>query len=142
MARLAQDAAPLDRALVAGTLWSRGDGRSASGGGSALRRLESGAARLVESAEQWPWSSARAHLAGRDDRLVCVAPLLERIGDFAEFLGGHKDQLATRALRVAETTGRPVGSASWVGELEARSGRSLARKKRGPKIKAIAESIS
>ena len=36
-------------------------------------------ARLVERAEDWPWSSARAHLAGRDDGLVEVAPLLAAV---------------------------------------------------------------
>lgn len=93
-------------------------------------------ARLVERAEDWPWSSSRAHLAGKDDQLVQVAPLLERLGDFAAFLGGAEDQQATRALRTAETTGRPVGGAEWLGELEAKSGRSLAPKKRGPKPRA------
>jgi putative transposase len=92
-------------------------------------------ARLVERADEWPWSSARAHLARRDDQLVEVAPLLERLGDFATFLGGTEDQQATRALRMAETTGRPVGSRDWIGELEVKSGRALAPKKRGPRPK-------
>jgi hypothetical protein len=30
---------------------------------------------LVRHAEAWPWSSARAHLAGEDDELATVAPL-------------------------------------------------------------------
>jgi len=41
---------------------------------------------LVSRAEDWPWSSARAHLAGRDDQLVKVAPLLGMIDDWAAFL--------------------------------------------------------
>jgi putative transposase len=90
-------------------------------------------ARLCDRAEQWAWSSARAHLAGRDDQLVTVRPLLDRAGDFAAFLGAEEDQQATRALRMAETTGRPVGEAAWVEELERLSGRVLAPKKRGPK---------
>ena len=98
-------------------------------------------ARLVDRADEWEWSSVRAHLAGKDDQLVQVAPLLERLGDFAAFLGGAEDQQATRALRIAETTGRPVGSPQWVGEIEARSGRSLAPKKRGPKPKARAPEV-
>src|ERR1017187_10321849 len=36
-------------------------------------------AKLVDRARQWRWSSARAHLAGRDDRLVTVAPLLAMV---------------------------------------------------------------
>jgi putative transposase len=90
-------------------------------------------ARLCDRAEEWEWSSARAHLAGRDDELVEVAPLLERFGDFAAFLGTHEDQQATRALRMAETTGRPLGSGPWVAALEARTGRTLAAQKRGRK---------
>ena len=90
-------------------------------------------ARLCERAQDWPWSSARAHLSGRDDELVEVAPLLERIGDFAMFLGTDEDQQATRALRMAETTGRPLGEASWVAALEERTGRVLAAQKRGRK---------
>jgi putative transposase len=90
-------------------------------------------ARLCERAEQWPWSSASAHLAGKDDGLAIVAPLLERVGDFAAFLGGQEDQQATRALRMAETTGRPVGDAAWIEQLERRTGRQLAPRKRGPK---------
>ena len=88
---------------------------------------------LADRAEQWPWSSARAHLDSRDDVLVSVRPLLDRVGDFAGFLGGEEDQQAMRELRMAETTGRPVGEADWVKELERTSGRILAPKKRGPK---------
>jgi hypothetical protein len=43
-------------------------------------------ARLVERADDWAWSSARAHLSGRDDGLVRVAPLLDRIGRFANLI--------------------------------------------------------
>ena len=35
-------------------------------------------ARLVARAQDWPWSSVRAHLAGEDDGVVRVAPVLER----------------------------------------------------------------
>ncbi|WP_294120900.1 transposase [Sphingomonas sp.] len=92
-------------------------------------------ARLCDRAEDWQWSSTRAHLAGKDDRLAAVAPLLDRVGDFAAFLGSEEDQQATRALRMAETTGRPVGGAEWIERLEQLSGRSLAPRKRGPKPK-------
>ena len=94
-------------------------------------------ARLCDRAEHWQWSSVRAHLSGKDDGLATVAPLLERIGDFATFLGTAEDQQATRALRVAETTGRPVGSSQWIEELERRSGRRLAPRKAGRKPSSI-----
>ena len=99
-------------------------------------------ARLVDRAADWPWSSARAHLAGEDDALVEVAPLLDRYGDFAAFLGSAEDQQATRALRLAETTGRPIGDADWLALIEQQSGRTLALRKSGPKPNRRSEGVS
>jgi len=65
---------------------------------------------------------------------VRVAPAIERYGDFAAFLGSPDDYAdAWRALRQSESTGRPLGGADWIAELEARTGRKLAPQKRGPK---------
>ena len=90
-------------------------------------------ARLVERAEDWHWSSTRAHLAGADDHVVKVAPALERVGDFAAFLGEEFDEALTyAALRRAESVGRPIGSPEWLTDMEARIGRTLAPKPRGP----------
>ena len=92
-------------------------------------------ARLVARPHDWPWSSARAHLAGADDGLVAVAPLLDRIGDFAAFLAGGEDAAASHALRTAETTGRPLGNEAFIADLERILGRKLARGRPGPKPK-------
>ena len=90
-------------------------------------------ARLVERAEDWPWSSTRALIAGVDDHVVKVAPALERVADFAAFLGEEFDEaLSYAALRKAESVGRPVGSKLWLAEMEARTGLKLAPQKRGP----------
>ena len=94
---------------------------------------------IVRRAADWPWSSAAAHLAGRDDAVVTVAPLLARIEDFAGMLAGAEDEAAIRALLSARTTGRPVGAADWIKALEAETGRTLAPAKRGPKGKGAAE---
>lgn len=95
-------------------------------------------ARLAARPEDWPWSSARAHLAGADDDLVAVGPLLDRIGDFALFLADGHDRAAEQALRVAETTGRPLGNAAFVADLERILGRRLARGRPGPKPRSAA----
>ncbi|WCT74544.1 transposase [Sphingomonas naphthae] len=90
-------------------------------------------ARLVERPEQWRWSSVAAHLAGRDDPVARVAPGLERVGDFATFLGEDFDEaLGYAALRRAESVGRPIGSEDWLRDMETRIGRSLRPAKRGP----------
>jgi putative transposase len=92
-------------------------------------------ARLVDRAQDWAWSSVKAHLAGEDDDLVRVAPVLDRYGAFADFLGadpGDSDE-AWRRLRMSETSGRPLGSEAWLGSLETTTGRTLKPRKRGPK---------
>jgi putative transposase len=93
---------------------------------------------LAARAADWPWSSVRAHLAGRDDGVVGVGPLLERIGDFAAFVEAPADAAAVAALRRSYATGRPVGAADWLTRLEARTARTLAPRKRGPKPRAEA----
>ena len=97
-------------------------------------------ARLVAHAEDWRWSSVAAHLAGQDGALVTVAPVLERYGNFADFLGDPvADEAEWRALRMSETSGRPIGSSDWLDALEASTGRTLHPRKRGPKPKTKSE---
>ena len=90
-------------------------------------------ARLVRRAEDWRWSSARAHLSGRDDGLVNVRPLLDRIPDFAGMLeSGTDDDPAFAAIRAAENTGRPLGGRDFVAGLERSLGRAIFRRRPGP----------
>ncbi len=93
-------------------------------------------ARLVKRARLWPWSSARAHLAGRDDTLVRVAPLLQRAPDWRAYLAEDLEDERLAALRRHARTGRPLGAAPWVKRLEKRLGRALAPRKAGRKPKA------
>ncbi len=71
-------------------------------------------ARLARRAEDWRWSSAAAHLAGRDDGLVSAAPLLARVGDWRAFLEDGIEAAAVEAIRGHERTGRPLGSEAFV----------------------------
>jgi putative transposase len=88
-------------------------------------------ARLVERAQDWPWSSARAHLTGKPDGVTTLAPALGRVENFAAFLSAH--DAAFEALRRAEITGRPIGSAGFLDALEARLGRTVKPQQRGRK---------
>ena len=90
-------------------------------------------ARLVADAQDWPWSSARAHLTGHDDDLVRAAPLLEMVGDWRAFLDDVPADADMAAIRGHERTGRPLGGDAFVAGLEARLGRVLKPRKRGPK---------
>jgi len=90
-------------------------------------------AKLASHPGDWPWSSARAHLSGRDDCLVKVAPLLARIADWNAFLGGAVPEEELRNLRQHGRTGRPLGDETFLGRLEEWVGRVLKPQKRGPK---------
>ena len=92
---------------------------------------------LAVRAEDWPWSSARAHLAGQGDGLVKLQPLLDQVGDWAGFLDAGLSEAEHAAIRSGERTGRPLGSPEFVAGLEQRLGRALARQKPGPKGKAV-----
>jgi REP-associated tyrosine transposase len=71
-------------------------------------------ARLARRARDWRWSSARAHLAGADDELVRVRPLLGLAPDWPGFL--------VEGLGAADHA-----------RIEKRLDRPLARRKPGPK---------
>lgn len=95
----------------------------------------------VGKAADWPWSSARAHLAGRDDSVVTTAPLLNRVADFAGFLEAAEDAIAVKAIRLSRSTGRPVGAEDWIRALEAQTERTLGPARRGPKPRARGDQL-
>ena len=94
-------------------------------------------AKFVKRPRDWRWSSARAHLLGRDDELVRVQPLLERVPGWREFLAAGISDDEREAIRSHESTGRPLGSPAFVTRLEKRLGRTLARQKPGPKPRPV-----
>ena len=58
---------------------------------------------------------------------MTVAPALERVGDFAAFLGEEFDEaLSYAALRKAESVGRPIGSKDWLKAMDEPTGMTLA----------------
>lgn len=78
---------------------------------------------------------ARAHLTGRDDALVQVAPLLRRILDRARFLAGGMTADEIEQIRKHSRTGRPLGAKRFVERLERRLGQPLLPRKPGRKPK-------
>jgi putative transposase len=89
-------------------------------------------ARLVARAQDWPWSSVRAHLASADDGLVVVRPVLDRMPHFAELLSANQEE-GFADLRRAEGSGRPVGTTEFVIGLEGLLGRRVALRAPGRK---------
>ncbi len=90
-------------------------------------------ARLCASADEWKWSSARAHLQSRDDGLVQTKPMLERIGDWQAYLSNSDNMISDGTLRKHNQTGRPAGDDPFLTQLEALTKRNLKKLKPGPK---------
>jgi hypothetical protein len=62
-----------------------------------------------------------------------VRPVLDRAERFAELIQTEADDPAFAALRAAEMTGRPLGTAAFIADLEQRLGRPVARRAPGRK---------
>jgi len=90
-------------------------------------------ARLVQSPSRYRWSSAAAHVRGRDDALVAVGPLLELAPNWRAFLARVTREEDIKLLRAHESTGRPLGDEEFLAALEQDLGRILRRQKPGPK---------
>jgi putative transposase len=87
---------------------------------------------LTARAEDWPWSSARAHLGGAGDGLTDPAPLLERWPDWRTVLDDAAgEERAWQAIRERERSGHPLGDKAFVRALLRDAGRPLERGRRG-----------
>ena len=104
---------------------------------AAARYIEQNPVRagLVPDPQSWHWSSARAHLAGTDDELVRVEPLLEMVGDWRLFLSEMATEEQLDDIRRHERTGRPLGPEHFLDHLESLLDRTLKPEKPGPKGK-------
>lgn len=89
---------------------------------------------LCERPTDWQWSSVHAHICRKDDLLVTVNPMLDRIGDWISYLSDSDSiyhQLDT--LRKHTRTGRPAGDEGFISMLEDLTGRKLRKSKTGPR---------
>jgi putative transposase len=111
---------------------------------AAIRYVELNPVRagMVELAEDYRWSSARAHCGLRADSLLCAKPQWQRqvaaVTDWSQWLqeGLRLDELET--LRRNGPKGLPCGSAAFIDDLEQLTGRSLRSRPKGPRPKASA----
>jgi len=90
-------------------------------------------ARLATAPSEFRWSSARAHIKRKDDRLVKVAPMLALAKSWRRLLTSAATEEQIKAFREHERTGRPLGDDAFQKRLEKKLGRVLRRQKPGPK---------
>jgi putative transposase len=101
----------------------------------AIRYIELNPVRagIVKKAEDYPWSSARAHIQNAQDLLVAENPLTEGVKDWASFLAEGTPESEARLFRLHSASGRPLGNEAFVCALEKLTGRVLRPKKGGRK---------
>ena len=84
---------------------------------------------MVARAEDWRWSSARAHVDGLADGLTDVAALGQHVANWRAMLPGGLE--ASDQIESSLKTGRPLGAAGWIDQIATSLGRSLAPAKIG-----------
>ncbi len=93
---------------------------------------------IAPKAENYLWSSARAHIRLGDNPLVTEKRVLKTMPDWAAFLDRPMDTQEMDAIRLHLQTGRPRGSDGFIDAVEQTLGRTVRPQKRGRKPKAQA----
>ncbi len=88
---------------------------------------------LVKKAEDYPWSSARAHVLKQKDILLSDNFMLSEIEDWSSYLAEDDREIDRNLFNLHARTGRPLGDEKFLTKIEEMTGRSLKRKKPGPK---------
>jgi len=88
---------------------------------------------LATSPARYRWSSARAHLRGKNDGLVTVSPLMKMAGNWRRLLSSAVTEEEIEQFREHERTGGVLGDDDFQRRLEEDLGRVLRRQKPGPK---------
>lgn len=97
-------------------------------------------ARMVERPEQWPWSSARAHLGLGTDALTDRAAVTDLVTDWANYLNDMPPSWQADQLRRYTGSGRPLGERTFVKKAENTLGRQIARRARRARLEEPAPS--
>jgi putative transposase len=93
----------------------------------AVRYIERNPVRagIVSRAEDYPWSSARAHVLDQSDPLLAsIRPFL-KLEDWISYLRDPDDEPFLDQIRGCSRTGRPLGEESFLIQLEKSTGRRL-----------------
>lgn len=87
---------------------------------------------LVQRAEDYPWSSARAHVTGQPDAVLeegCY--LVKELTDWSTYLSEERNADLVEDIRLSTRTGRPCGDDGFMMQVEGVLGRRLGALPRG-----------
>lgn len=90
---------------------------------------------IVRRAEDYKWSSARAHVERKKDPMLIDFSLTEEIKDWSMYLREQDEEEKLLKFRKHIETGRPLGDKNFIRKLEGLLGRILHKQKPGPKTK-------
>ena len=105
---------------------------------AAVRYVERNPVRagMAARAEDYPWSSARAHCGLAIDPVLTTRwPDHSSVPDWSAWLAASPDVAQEHRIRSRTYTGRPCGDEEFVRQIEAITGRHLTPGKPGPKPK-------
>jgi len=102
---------------------------------NAIRYIELNPVRaeIVTRPDDYIWSSARAHIQKKPDKLISGTASFFDIKDWALFLADRISETELKLFEKHANTGRPLGDDAFIEKLEKITGRALKKKKRGPK---------
>ena len=105
---------------------------------AAIRYIERNPVRagLVKRAEDYEFSSAKAHVFKKKDMLLSDNFVIEEIKDWKVFLSGEDKEQDIKLFKKHARIGRPLGQEGFIEELEKMTGRILKPQKPGRKRKA------
>jgi len=105
---------------------------------AAVRYIELNPVRagLCKHPAEWPWSSVHAHLQAKDDGIVTVRPMLDRVSDWRGYMEEDDSPKLGESLRQHSNTGRPAGNAEFITMLERLTHRRLRPLPPGPRRKS------
>ncbi len=86
---------------------------------------------IVSRAEDYPWSSARAHIFGLTDELLSPLPPAFQIEDWRSFLGSCESENEIQPFRENACSGKPLGDDQFIIRLESILGIKINFRPRG-----------
>jgi len=90
-------------------------------------------AKIVSKPDEYPWSSARAHILNKHDKIITENSYSLAINNWESFLINQTPEPERKLFMKHSLTGRPLGNEAFIEKLEQLTGRVLKERKRGPK---------
>lgn len=86
-------------------------------------------AKIVKRAEDYPWSSARAHIFKWDDPVLSSFFMIDQIKDWRAYLQEKESEEDLEKIRKNQSSGHPLGNERFYNKIEKLTGLKLKKEK-------------